>query len=283
MLRIAVPNKGMLSEPAWNMLQEAGYATRTNSRQLVVEDEENNIELFYLRPIDIAVYVGRGTIDVGITGRDLLLNSGTQAVEDMQLGFGASTFRFAAPKESDITSLSDVDGKRVATSFDKLVGDYLAEHNISAETIHLDGAVESSVHLGVADLIADVVSTGTTLRNAGLRIFGDPILHSEAILVRSPRVDKDSEDLAILKRRLSGVLTAHHYVLLDYDIPLDKVQEAVEITPGFESPTVSPLHDSQWAAVRAMVPKKATNKIMDDLYKVGARAILVTALQASRM
>lgn len=283
MLRIAVPNKGMLSEPAWNMLQEAGYATRTNSRQLVVEDEENNIELFYLRPIDIAVYVGRGTIDVGITGRDLLLNSGTQAVEDMQLGFGASTFRFAAPKESDITSLSDVDGKRVATSFDKLVGDYLAEHNISAETIHLDGAVESSVHLGVADLIADVVSTGTTLRNAGLRIFGDPILHSQAILVRSPRVDKDSEDLAILKRRLSGVLTAHHYVLLDYDIPLDKVQEAVEITPGFESPTVSPLHDSQWAAVRAMVPKKATNKIMDDLYKVGARAILVTALQASRM
>ncbi|MCI1914687.1 MAG: ATP phosphoribosyltransferase [Bifidobacteriaceae bacterium] len=283
MLRIAVPNKGMLSEPAWSMLTEAGYATRTNPRQLVVEDEENGIELFYLRPLDIAVYVGKGTIDVGITGRDMLLNSGTQAIEDMPLGFGASTFRFAAPQESSITDLEDVDGKRVGTTFDKLVTDYLTAHGISAETIHLDGAVESSVHLGVADLIADVVSTGTTMRNAGLRIFGEPLLDSEAILVRSPRLDADSEDLAVLKRRLTGVLTAHHYVLLDYDIPLEKVQEAVEITPGFESPTVSPLHDSEWAAVRAVVPKKSTNKIMDDLYKVGARAILVTALQASRM
>jgi ATP phosphoribosyltransferase len=265
------------------MLTEAGYATRTNPRQLVVEDEENGIELFYLRPLDIAVYVGKGTIDVGITGRDMLLNSGTQAIEDMPLGFGASTFRFAAPQESSITDLEDVDGKRVGTTFDKLVTDYLTAHGISAETIHLDGAVESSVHLGVADLIADVVSTGTTMRNAGLRIFGEPLLDSEAILVRSPRLDADSEDLAVLKRRLTGVLTAHHYVLLDYDIPLEKVQEAVEITPGFESPTVSPLHDSEWAAVRAVVPKKSTNKIMDDLYKVGARAILVTALQASRM
>lgn len=283
MLRIAVPNKGMLSEPAWNMLKESGYETRQNSRQLVVEDVDNGIELFYLRPLDIAVYVGSGTIDVGITGRDLLLNSGTEAVEDLPLGFGASTFRFAAPQESDIRTLADIDGKRVASSYDKLVGDYLKEHDIQASITHLDGAVESSVHLGVADLIADVVSTGTTLRNAGLRIFGDPILHSEAILVRSPRLEEKSEELAVFKRRISGVLTAHQYVLLDYDIPLSKVEAAVEVTPGFESPTVSPLHDSQWAAVRAMVPKKQMNKTMDDLYKVGARAILVTALQASRM
>lgn len=283
MLRIAVPNKGMLSEPAWNMLAEAGYSTRTNSRQLVVEDEANGIELFYLRPLDIAVYVGSGTIDVGVTGKDLLLNSGTKAINDMDLGFGASTFRFAAPKDSDITTLQDIDGKRVATTFDKLVGDYLTKHGISAELIHLDGAVESSVHLGVADLIADVVSTGTTLRNAGLRIFAEPLMHSEAILVRSPRLDEKSEELAVLKRRVSGVITAHNYVLMDYDIPLSKVAAAIAITPGFESPTISPLHDSEWAAVRAVVPKKSTNDIMDDLYKVGARAILVTALQASRM
>ena len=170
MLRIAVPNKGMLSEPAWNMLAEAGYRLRSNPRQLVVEDRDNDVELFYLRPLDIAVYVGRGTIDVGITGEDLLKNSGTEAVEHLPLGFGSSTFRFAAPNESSITELKDIDGKRVGTSFDKLVHDYLVEQGINAETIHLDGAVESSVQLGVADLIADVVSTGTTLRNAGLRI-----------------------------------------------------------------------------------------------------------------
>lgn len=283
MLRIAVPNKGMLSEPAWNMLAEAGYRLRGNSRQLVVEDPDNDIELFYLRPLDIAVYVGRGTIDVGITGRDLLLNSGTEAVEHMPLGFGASTFRFAAPAESPINRLEDIDGKRVASSYDKLVDDYLKARGIHADIIHLDGAVESSVQLGVADLIADVVSTGTTLRNAGLRVFADPILHSEAILIRSPRVTENDERLTILGRRIQGVLTAQRYVLMDYDIPVSKVAAAVEVTPGFESPTISPLHDKQWAAVRVMVPREKVNQLMDRLYEVGARGIIVTALQASRI
>ncbi|MCF2561110.1 ATP phosphoribosyltransferase [Bifidobacterium boum] len=283
MLRIAVPNKGMLSEPAWNMLAEAGYRLRSNSRQLVVEDPDNDVELFYLRPLDIAVYVGRGTIDVGITGRDLLLNSGTEAVEHMPLGFGASTFRFAAPAESPINRLEDIDGKRVASSYDKLVDDYLKARNIHADIIHLDGAVESSVQLGVADLIADVVSTGTTLRNAGLRVFADPILHSEAILIRSPRVAPDDDRLTILGRRIKGVLTAQRYVLMDYDIPVSKVAAAVEVTPGFESPTISPLHDKQWAAVRVMVPRDKVNQLMDRLYEVGARGIIVTALQASRI
>lgn len=283
MLRIAVPNKGMLSEPAWNILSEAGYRLRSNPRQLVVEDPDNEIELFYLRPLDIAVYVGRGTIDVGITGRDLLLNSGTEAIEHMQLGFGASTFRFAAPNDAPIHELADIDGKRVASSYDKLVSDYLTGHGIHADIIHLDGAVESSVQLGVADLIADVVSTGTTLRNAGLRVFGDPILHSEAILIRSPRLNVEDDRLTVLGRRLQGVLTAQRYVLMDFDIPVEKVSAAVAITPGFESPTVSPLHDKQWAAVRVMVPKAQVNQLMDRLYAVGARAIIVTALQASRM
>ncbi|RSX49682.1 ATP phosphoribosyltransferase [Bifidobacterium castoris] len=283
MLRIAVPNKGMLSEPAWNMLEEAGYRLRSNPRQLVVEDPDNDVELFYLRPLDIAVYVGRGTIDVGITGHDLLLNSGTDAQEVMDLGFGASTFRFAAPQDSDIRELADIDGKRVATSFDKLVHDYLIAHDIQAETIHLDGAVESSVQLGVADLIADVVSTGTTLRNAGLRIFGDPIVHSEAVLIRSPRLEPDDTRLERLERRLQGVLTAKRYVLMDFDIPVDRISAAVDITPGFESPTISPLHDKQWSAVRVMVPKAKVNGLMDELYAVGARGIIVTAIQATRM
>ena len=283
MLRIAVPNKGMLSEPSWNLLREAGYKLRANSRQLVVIDEENDLELFYLRPADIAVYVGAGNVDVGITGRDMLLNSGTEAIEHMELGFGGSTFRFASPDESDIYDLKDIDGKRVASSYDKLVGDYLAEKGINAQIIHLDGAVESSVQLGVADLIADVVSTGTTLKNAGLRLFADPILKSEAILVRSARVSADDEKLQIFVRRLRGVLTAHRYVLIDYDIPTENLAQAVEVTPGYESPTISALHDSNWSAVRSMVPKDKLNVTMDELYAVGARAIIVTAIQATRM
>ena len=283
MLKIAVPNKGMLSEPAWDLLKEAGYRLRTNARQLVVEDPNNGIQLFYLRPLDIAVYVGSGIIDLGITGRDMLLNSETDAIEQMPLGFGDSTFRFAAPNESNIMTVEDLDGKRIATSFDKVVADYMENLGLKARIVHLDGAVESSVQLGVADAIADVVSTGTTLRNAGLRIFGDPIVTSEAIVVRSPRIAENNPELVVFQRRLKGVLTAHNYVLMDYDIPVSNVGTAVAITPGFESPTVSPLHDSQWVAVRAMVPRSEVNILMDQLYEVGARAIIITGIQASRM
>lgn len=283
MLKIAVPNKGMLSESAWDLLKEAGYRLRTNARQLVVEDPNNGIQLFYLRPLDIAVYVGSGIIDLGITGRDMLLNSETDAIEQMPLGFGDSTFRFAAPNESNIMTVEDLDGKRIATSFDKVVADYMENLGLKARIVHLDGAVESSVQLGVADAIADVVSTGTTLRNAGLRIFGDPIVTSEAIVVRSPRIAENNPELVVFQRRLKGVLTAHNYVLMDYDIPVSKVGTAVAITPGFESPTVSPLHDSQWVAVRAMVPRSEVNILMDQLYEVGARAIIITGIQASRM
>lgn len=278
-----MPNKGMLSEPTWNMLAEAGYQLRSNPRQLVLTDHENTVELFYLRPLDIAVYVGRGAIDVGITGRDMLLNTRTEALEQLALGFGASTFRFASPLDSAIRHLDDIEGKRIACSYDQLVQDYLSNHGITADIIHLDGSVESSVQLGIADLIADVVSTGTTLKNAGLSTFGEPILHSEAIVIRSPHLDELDTRLQVFLRRLTGVITARQYVLMDYDIPVDKVGAAVSITPGFESPTISPLHDKQWIAVRVMVPKQQVNALMDRLYDVGARGILVTALQASRM
>jgi ATP phosphoribosyltransferase len=283
MLRIAVPNKGVLSQPSWDLLKDAGYTLRSEPRHLVVRDEDNQVELFYLNPLDIAVYVGSGAIDLGITGRDMLLNTNTEASELMPLEFGDSTFRFAAPKDSSITRLEDVEGRRIASSFDKLVSDYLREHGINAQITHLDGAVESSVQLGVADLVADVVSTGITLRNAGLRPFGEPLLESEAILIRAPHIDEHDKNLVVFKRRLEGVLTARRFVLMDYDVPVSQVSAAVAVTSGLESPTISPLHDRDWCAVRVMVPKDKVNQLMDALYDVGARAIIVTALQASRI
>ncbi len=284
MLRIAVPNKGSLSEPAVEMLREAGYRQRRDSRELVLADPDNDVEFFFLRPRDIAVYVGSGTVDVGITGRDLLLDSGADAVEHMQLGFGGSTFRYAAPTGT-VSSLEQVQGLRVATSYEVLVGEHLRSHGVDAAVVHLDGAVESAVQLGVADVVADVVSTGTTLRGAGLEVFGDPILVSEAVLIR-PRAVAEADvppGVEVLSRRLQGVLTARQYVLMDYDVPVSLVEKAVAITPGLESPTVSPLHDRDWAAVRAMVRRDRTNQVMDSLYDVGARAILVTRIHASRL
>ena len=280
-LRIAVPNKGSLSEPATTMLAEAGYRTRRTGRELVLRDEAGGIELFFLRPRDIAVYVGQGAVHAGITGRDLLLDSGVDAVEHLPLGFARSTFRFAAPAGT-MSSLEDIAGRRVATSYDVLVRDYVKNRGVEAVTVHLDGAVESSVRLGVADLIADVVETGTTLRAAGLETFGEPILTSEAVLITTERY-LGAPGLVTLVRRLEGVLRARSYVLVDYDVPMSRLHLAAALTPGIESPTVSPLQNPDWVAVRAMVPRADVNRVMDELYEVGARAILVSSLLACRL
>ena len=279
MLRVAVPNKGSLSETASEMLSEAGYAGRRDPRALTVSDPRNGVEFFYLRPRDIATYVGSGALDVGITGRDLLLDSGSTAVEITSLDFGASTFRFAGPA-SGYDSLEQLSGKRIATSYPGLVGDFLANAGVSAVLVKLDGAVESAVRLGVADAVADVVSTGSTLRAQGLQIFGPVILESSAVLISANR---DLPGITTLQRRLQGVLVARQYVLMDYDLPANLIEQASAITPGLESPTVSPLRDREWVAVRVMVRREETNQVMDELYDLGARAILVGPIHAARI
>jgi ATP phosphoribosyltransferase len=280
-LRIAVPNKGSLSDAAIEVLREAGYRQRSDTRDLVLADPDNGVEFYYLRPRDIAVYVGSGELEAGITGRDLLIDSGAAAQEILELGFGGSTFRFAGSVGHDWT-LADINGKRVATAYPGLVEHYLSKAGVNATVVRLDGAVESSVRLGVADVIADVVSTGNTLRQAGLTTFGEPILTSEAILIQ--RTDAVlAPGLEILIRRLQGVIIARRYVLLDYDVPKEFVDKACAITPGLESPTISPLQKNDWVAVRAMVLKKETNQVMDALWALGARGILVTDIHACRL
>ena len=281
MLRVAVPNKGALSESAAAMLSEAGYRQRRDSRELVLVDPENHVEFFYLRPRDIAVYVGGGVLDVGITGRDLLLDSEADAVEDLGLDFARSTFRFAGPA-GQFSSLQDLEGRRVATSYDSLLRRHLAKQGVQAEVVRLDGAVESSIRLGVADAIADVVETGNTLRAAGLEIFGEPIMRSEALLIRNAAKAK-AEGLEVLRRRIQGVLVARQYVMIDYDITEDLLEAATAVTPGMEGPTISPLGHHGAMAVRAMVRRSDTNKVMDELYAVGARAILVSPIHAARL
>jgi ATP phosphoribosyltransferase len=280
-LRVAVPNKGSLSEPASQMLREAGYRQRNDHRELVLHDPDNGAEFFFLRPRDIALYVGSGRLDVGITGEDLLVDSGAGAEVILPLGFASSTFRFAASTGSS-KSLQDLRGRRIATAYPGLLARYLAEQDVEAEIIKLDGAVETAVRLDVADAIADVVETGTTLRAAGLEIFGEPLFHSQAALIRRSGA-QPSAAVEQLVHRLQGVMIARQYVLMDYDIADDLVERAVAITPGFESPTVSPLRTAGWSAVRAMVPRRDTNRIMDELWEVGARAILVTDIHACRL
>ena len=281
MLRVAVPNKGQLSDPARDMLREAGYAAAANSRELVVQDPENDVEFFFLRPRDIATYVGRGTLDVGITGEDLLADSGSQATTILELGFAPSTFRLAAPQGTAKTA-NDLAGKRIATSYPTILNNWLAKQGLSAEVVTLDGAVENAVRLGVADAVADVVATGTTLKQAGLEIIGDPIFKSQSVLISRSNIE-DQNAVDVFVRRLQGVITARAYVLVDYDIPNTLIDQACVITPGIESPTVSSLHDSAWSAVRAMVPRKQVHSVMDELYDLGARGVIVTDIHACRI
>jgi len=281
MLKIAVPNKGSLSDSASLMLREAGYRQRNDPRDLILIDPENDIEFYYLRPRDIAIYVGSGELELGITGRDLLIDSGVKAKEALALDFGRSTFRFAAPAGKPMVE-SDLEGLRVATAYPGLLQRYLADRSIKAEVVSLDGAVESAIRLGVADAIADVVSTGGTLRQAGLATFGEPLLESEAILIEGNRVVRNDAIETVI-RRLNGVVMARQYVLVDYDVAHENLQQACALTPGIESPTISPLQKGDWSAVRAMVKRKEINKILDDLWKVGARGILVTDIHACRL
>jgi ATP phosphoribosyltransferase len=281
MLRVAVPNKGTLSDAAAELLLEAGYRQRRDHRDLVLADPDNDVEFFFLRPRDIATYVGTGQVDIGLTGRDLLLDSAANAEETLALGFGQSTFRYAAVPGT-AGDIPDLAGKRIATSYVGLVERDLAARGIAAEVVPLDGAVETAVRLGVADIVADVVATGTTLRQAGLDLVGEPVLQSEAVLIRragapsDPRVDQ-------LLRRINGVIIARRYVMIDYDVRVELVDAACAITPGIESPTVSPLHDKGWVAVRAMIERRDTNRIMDELWVLGARGILATDILACRL
>ena len=280
-MKIAVPNKGSLAESSVQILKEAGYKQRIDSRDLVLLDPDNSVEFYYLRPRDIALYVGTGELQAGITGRDLLIDSEANAEEILALDFGGSTFRFAAPIGANWT-LAQISGKRVASAYPGLVSNFLAKSSITAEIIRLDGAVESAVRLGVADLIADVVSTGNTLRQAGLEMFGEPILKSEAVLIRRKGAENLNE-FETLTRRLQGVVIARQYVLLDYDIEKKSLEKVCALTPGLESPTISPLAKEGWVAVRAMVPRKDTNRVMDELWAIGARGILVTDIHACRL
>lgn len=283
MLRVAVPNKGALSESAAEILAEAGYRRRSDPKDLTVLDPVNAVEFFFLRPKDIAIYVGSGQLDFGITGRDLAAESGAPVQERLSLGFGSSSFRYAAPAGRSWT-VADLTGKRIATAYPNLVRKDLAARGIDAEVIRLDGAVEISVQLGVADAIADVVGSGRTLSMHNLAAFGEPLCDSEAVLIERAGSGNDAARAARdqLAARVQGVVFGQQYLMLDYDCPRSVLEQATAITPGLESPTIAPLADPDWVAVRALVPRRDINATMDEIAAIGAKAILASDVRFCR-
>ena len=283
MLKVAVPNKGSLSEGAVKLLTESGFRCQRSGRELVVADHANDMEFLFLRPRDVAIYVGNGIIDLGITGRDLAADSGAEVAELMPLNFGRSRFCFAAPKELNLSSVKELDKKRIACSYPQLLKSKLAELGLDCPVVRLDGAVELSVKLGIADAVADVVESGSTLKEAGLAILGEPLLHSEAVLIGRDAACADLPGARKLMSRIKGVIVASSYVMVEYDIRRESLENACRITPGIEAPTIAPLSNPDWVAVKAMIRKNDVNGIMDELYEIGARGIFITEIRACRM
>ncbi|MBI9087089.1 MAG: ATP phosphoribosyltransferase [Desulfobacterales bacterium] len=282
MLQIAIPNKGSLSEEAVRLVREAGYNCKRYSRELVVRDAAHSIEFIFLRPRDIAIYVSNGLLDMGITGRDLAVDSESEFTELLDLGFGRSRFHYAVPGESDLTP-NDFDGLRIATSYPHLVHQDMEKRKMAARVVRLDGAVEISIAMGVADAIADVVESGRTLTEAGLKIVGEPVLNSSAVLIARQPTVLEKEDVTHFVERVQGIVVAREYVMVEYDAPEHLLEMACVITPGIESPTVSPLSKKGWVAIKSMAPKREVNDIMDKLAAMGAKGIIVTAIRTCRI
>jgi ATP phosphoribosyltransferase len=281
MLKIALPNKGALSEGTIELFTKAGYRCQRSGRELNLIDARHQTEFLFLRPRDIATYVSKGVVDAGVTGRDLIRDSRADVIEILPLGFGASRFCYAVPAGSGLTPERFGD-KRIATSYPNIVSSDLAQRGVKAQIVKLDGAVEISVKLGVADAIADVVDTGRTLIEAGLEIVGEPVLLSEALLISIPS-KRENPELKKAVNRIKGVIVAREYCLLEYVTPKCRLEEACSITPGVKSPTVSPLHDPEWVAVAAMVKRKDLNKVMDDLSELGSQGIIAHNIQTCRL
>lgn len=282
MLQIALPNKGALAKDSVELIKTAGYQCQRSGRELRIKDTENETLFYFLRPRDIVTYVSNGVLDLGITGRDFMIEQQANLEEILPLGFGAARLCYAGPHRQSL-SVEDFEGLRIATSFKHLVSVDLAAKNVRAEIVPLDGAVEVSIQLGVADVVADLVQTGRTLEEAQLSVIGEPILETEALLVGRAGILETETAADLFVRRLQGILLARTYVMVEYDCPRTSLEKACEVTPGIESPTIAPLSKPDWVAIKAMAHRKDTNRIMDDLEDLGAKGILVTDIRTCRI
>ena len=280
-LRIGVPSKGRLAELAEVLLKDAGLHFRRQERSLFARCKELPVDVTFLRTEDIPVLCAEGAIDMGITGSDLVAESGADVERRLALGVGQCKLSICVPDNATYSKPGELNGKRIATSFPHVTETYLKEHGAAVHLVNLSGSVEVMIALGVADAIVDLVETGSTLAANRLKILTD-IGSYETILIQNKH-KRHSETADRVVRRLEGVIIARAYSLLEYNVPRTKLPEAEKITPGFNSPTVSALEDPGWCAVRAMVKRSDVIRIMEALEALGASAILETQINNCRL
>ena len=280
MIKIALPNKGVLFEATIELFSSCGYKVSKSGASLSSVDRENNVEFYFLRPGDIPLYVSNGILDAGITGKDFVAEKGLSPTLLLDLNYGGSRLCAAVPEHSEAKELDDVRQMRIATSFPCIVSAFFAPQTV--QLVELEGAVEISVQLGIAEAVIDVVDTGTTLKQAGLRVVGGPLFTSNAALYANPEREQ-ADEVVVLRSRIEGRLVAVEYLMVEYDCPEAILPAASLITPGIESPTVAPLQARGWYSVKAMIRKREANRIMDELSRIGCKGILLTRIESARI
>jgi len=280
MIKVALPNKGQLFDPTIELLRSCGYKANKSYKHLSTLDTENGIEFFFLRPGDIPMYVGQGIIDLGITGLDFNAEKRSPAVKVLDLHYGHSRLCAAVPNESPWHKLEDIRDVRIATSFTGITKSYFKKEDM--KLVELEGAVEISVNLGIADAVIDIVETGSTLKAAGLRILGEELFRSNAALFAHPGRE-NSPEVSTMVKRIQGKLVALSYMMVEYDVSAELLEKACALTPGLENPTVSQLFNKDWFAVKAMIKRNEANSLMDKLSELGCRGILLSEIESARI
>lgn len=281
MIKLALPSKGRLLEPTIELLSSCGYQVGKRVGSLSCVDDENDIEFYFLRPVDIPVYVSDGTLDAGVTGKDFVAEQGEPMSCLLDLGFGHSKLCAAVAQGRDIPDLRNSTGPmRVATAFPTITRAYFGSDRF--KIVELEGSVEVSVKLGIADAIVDVVETGNSMQQAGLKIVGEPVFLSSAAVFCHPGRETLPE-LVTLLSRLKGKMVANEYMMVEYDVPEDTLTEACAITPGIQSPTIMTLDMRHWFSVKSVVRKKEANRVMDELARLGCKGIILTRIESARM
>jgi ATP phosphoribosyltransferase len=280
-LRIGVPSKGRLSELTEELFQQAGLTFRRLERSLFSRVRDMPVELVFLRAADIPVLCAEGAIDLGVTGSDLLEESGVDLRVRLKLGIGKCRLAVCVREDAPFTSVRQLDGLRIATSFPRLTQRFLEQHHTTAHLVALSGSVEVMVTLGVAEAIVDLVETGSTLAANRLRILAEIGEYESVLIQNHAQRFPDQADRVV--RRLEGVVIARLYSLLEYNIPRAKLPEAEKIAPGYNSPTVNSLEDPDWCAVQVMVKRSEVIEVMEKLEALGASAILETQIINCRL
>lgn len=279
MLTIAIQNKGRLNEDTVALLKDAGITASASHRKLISDAKGFPLHVLYLRDDDIPQAVALGVADIGIVGLNEVLEKEQDVDVRMKLGFGACRLSLAVPKSVDYPGVKWFEGKRVATSYPVILRNFFAENDIQAFVHEIAGSVEVAPAVGMADAIFDIVSSGGTLIQNGLK-EEETVIRSEAVLIANPHIDEDKEaELAKLMFRFQSIIESRGMKYVLFNLPKEKVEEAVAILPGMKSPTILPLADPEWVSLHVVIHEDSLWEKIEQLKTIGAADILVLALE----